>query len=94
MINWRNTYLTPKFFIVDARILALILPTLVHFRWYTVVPTIIITIVLYFIEKRLEMDVASALRLIRSTLVGRLRPANTNSKRGRIDYESKWNSRQ
>ena len=88
MANWRDTYRPARFFLVDARILFLVLPMLLHLRWYTVAPTIGAVAFLYYFEKRRDMDVPSSLRMLRSWLCGPLRPARARAKiRRPVDYD-------
>jgi hypothetical protein len=73
---------------LDGRILFIMLPTLLWPRIYTLVPLVIVAGTLFYVERRLEMDVASALRAARSSLAGSLRPARPSPKqRRRVDYD-------
>ena len=88
MPQWRESYKPARLLIMDARVTALVLLAMLHVRWYTVGPLVLICAVLWFIEKRLEMDVPSALRAIRSWMAGAQRPARPEQKRrGRVDYD-------
>jgi intracellular multiplication protein IcmT len=88
MPAWRDSYKPARFFVLDARIILILLPTLIHIRLYTVIPTILIGIVLWYVEKRLEMDISSAARGLRSFLVGEKRPAFSLMKtRYMVDYD-------
>jgi hypothetical protein len=88
MPNWRDTYKPARFFMVDARIAPALLITLVWVRWYTVIPTIILIGLVWYAEKRLDMDVASALRSVRSWFAGSDRPARSVLKqRSVVDYD-------
>lgn len=88
MPEWRDSYKPARFFVLDARILFLAVPTLIHIRFYTVIPTIIVGGVLWFVEKRLEMDIASAIRGVRSMIVGTKRPGVSLMKiRYMVDYD-------
>ena len=73
MANWRDTYRPARFFVIDGRILFLIIPMLIHVRWYTVGPTVVVAAVLFYFEKRRDMDVPSAVRMARSWLAGPIR---------------------
>lgn len=89
--NWRDTYRPARFVKIDARISFLILPTMLYFRWYTVVPTLLAAVILYWLEKRLNMDVPSALRAIRSYIAGPYRIARPGWKALKfVDFERRW----
>lgn len=88
MANWRDTYRPARFVVLDGRIALVLLPTLMHFRWYTVALTAAVAAFLYYFERRREMDVASSLRWIRSKLCGRIRyPRAMHKIRRPIDYD-------
>jgi hypothetical protein len=88
MPAWRDTYKPARLFIIDARLLFILLPTLLWVRYYTVLPLLAVIILLFYVERRLEMSIPSALRLVRSTLAGPIRPARSASKlRQLIDYD-------
>lgn len=84
----RNTYENPKLWILDARLLLFVLACLLHFRWYTVVPTIIVAVLLWYFEVRRSMNVSSSMRMVRSWLAGPHRPARSLSRRMlMVDYQ-------
>jgi len=86
-IGWRDTFRPARFFMIDARVLFIILPTILHFRWYTIMATVLVAGVLYFFEKRQEMQVPGALRMLRWWFIGHDRPARPRLKRRwMIDY--------
>jgi hypothetical protein len=88
MPAWRDSYKPARFIMLDARILFLLVPTLLWIRWYTVIPLFIVALVLFYIERRLEISVPSALRMVRSTFAGRQRPGRSVSKLRRlIDFD-------
>ena len=85
---WRECSKPARFFMVDARIAPALLITLVWVRWYTVIPTILLVLLVWYAEKRLDMDVASALRAVRSWFAGPDRPARSVLKqRSVVDYD-------
>lgn len=75
MANWRDTYRRPKFWIIDARIALLILPTLFHLRWWTITLVLSVAAILYIAEIRLGLSPEGALRAFRRILAGPIRPA-------------------
>lgn len=86
-LNWRDTYRPARFFILDARLLFVLIPTLLHLRWYTIALTLVLAGLLYFFEKRQEMQIAGAIRMVRWWMTGESRPAAPRFKRRRmIDY--------
>jgi intracellular multiplication protein IcmT len=87
MYSWRDTYKTPKFFFMDARISFFILATLLHISFWTFGTTLVIACFLYYFEKRRNMGLESSLRMIRAKMAGFIRPATIYSKnRYPIDY--------
>jgi hypothetical protein len=73
---------------LDARITFMILPTLLFIRWYTVLPTVVLSVILWWVEKRLEMDISSALRAVRCFFAGSRRPTRAAPKRRHpVDYD-------
>jgi hypothetical protein len=87
-INWRDTYRPSRFFIVDGRISLLVLPMIIHVKWWTVAPTVLVAVTLWYFEKRRDMDVAAAYRMVRTWLCGAHRPAKAPAKRRfRVDYD-------
>lgn len=88
MAHWNHSYKPARFFTLDARIMVLIVPTLLHFRYYTVLPVLAVAAILYYVERRMEMSVSSAGRAVRSFLAGRIRPGRVQSKqRQPIDFD-------
>ena len=88
MPAWRESYKPARFIVLDARILFILIPTLLWIRWYTVIPLVVVAITLFIVERRLEMSVPSALRLVRSSVAGRIRHGRSLSKLRRpIDYD-------
>lgn len=91
MANWRDTYRPARFGPFNAWIAPMILLSLFPLfwpRWLSIGATIAMAVFLYYFEKRRNMDVASAIRLIRSWVAGPERPARSHPKqRMKIDYE-------
>ena len=88
----RNTYENPKVFIIDARILFMVLVCGLFPRWYTIVPTFIVIIVLWYFEVRKGMTVNASFRYVRSWCAGPLRPARSPSRRMKmVDYQRRGN---
>jgi hypothetical protein len=88
MPAWRDSYKPARFFMLDARITFAILPTLIHIRWYTLLPTAIIGATLWYVETYLEMDMPSAIRAVRSFIAGPIRPnSNLMKLRKPVDYD-------
>ncbi len=85
----RNTYETPKMFgLIDARILVLILVCILHLRWYTVGPTLLVAALLWYFEVRRAMGLMSAIRMVRQWLAGPIRHARGHERRGRmVDFQ-------
>lgn len=87
MYAWRNTYKTPKFFFVDARISFFVLLALLHVALWTFLIVSAVAAFLYYFEKRRGMGLASAIRMIRSYISGPQRPAGRfGNNRFLIDY--------
>lgn len=88
MPAWRDSFKPARVAVLDARLLFILLPTLLWIRWYTVIPLIVVALVLYYVERRLEMSVPSALRAVRSLIAGRIRPARSADKlRRAVDFD-------
>jgi len=84
--GWRDSYRPARLFVIDARIVLLILPTVVHLRWYTILPTLAVAAVLYYFEKRREMLVPGAVRMVRWWMAGDDRPPGPpHKRRGTLD---------
>lgn len=88
MPAWRDSFKPARLTVLDARLLFVLIPTLLWIRWYTVIPLIIAAAILYLVERRMEMSVPSALRALRSILAGRIRKARPSTKvRHLVDYD-------
>ena len=72
--HWRDTMRPVRFFKFDARAAIPFFVLLVYFRIVTVVLTIVITLIFWFLEKR-GLTFSSALRSLRTWLIGDRRPA-------------------
>lgn len=87
MAHWRDTYKPARFFFMDAKAGVPVLATLLHFRLYTVVPTVAWIVLFWFLERR-GLSFNSAFRAFRAWIIGDERPAKNAFKiRSRIDYE-------
>lgn len=75
MGNWRDSYRTPRFFALDARVLYVVLPALFHVRWWTATAALAAIAFLWWIERRYGMSFESGLRMLRRGLIGPVRPA-------------------
>ncbi len=84
--HWRNNMRTVRFFALDARASICFMVLLVYARTSTLVLTVIITTVFYFLEKK-GMTFPAALRSLRLWFTGPNRPgwAGVHKKR-LIDY--------
>lgn len=88
-IHWRNTQKPVRFFFLDARAFTGVFLFLVHARTWVLILAISSLLFFWFLERR-GLSLESAIRAIRSWLVGRRRPAMR--RRGRrlyIDYHGK-----
>lgn len=86
-IVWRNSYLKPRFFIIDGRFSVLLLAALLHVSWFTVEAAAGTAIVLGVVELWFGVTPEIALRKARSTIAGTVRPATRHVKnRLAIDY--------
>ena len=84
--HWRNSMKPLKFFALDARAAAPFLVLLLHFRLWTLYLCIVITLIFHIVE-RMGFTVPSALRALRSWLVGDKRPAWMSTRKNKlIDY--------
>ena len=84
--HWRNTMRTVRFFNLDARAALPFLVLLVYARPITLALTLIITMIFHFLEKR-GLSVPSALRALRTWMLGPSRPAwYTYARRRMRDY--------
>lgn len=73
-IQWRDTGLRPRFFIVDAYILPPILALMFHPSAVTVAILFLTATFFYLIERK-GYDLPVTLRSIRSLVIGKSRPA-------------------
>lgn len=84
--HWRNTQKPARFFFVDARAFISVAVWLFHARMWTFSLCIIVMIVFWLVE-RAGLTFDSALRALRSWLLGANRPANRRKARRRwIDF--------
>ena len=72
--HWRNTMRPVRFFTLDARAALPFCVLLVYFRVVTLVLTVLITMIFWFLEKR-GLTFAAAMRALRVWGVGDWRPA-------------------
>ncbi len=84
--HWRNSMRPARFFNLDARAVFPFLILLVHMRTYTLVLTILFTLIFIYLERRgLTFD--ASLRAFRLWIVGNKRPAwLSRSHRRMVDY--------
>lgn len=71
--HWRNTMKPARFFRLDARAGACWVLVLVHFRKWTILAALIISVVFVLLERR-GLTFASAMRSLRVWLIGQYRP--------------------
>ncbi len=84
--HWRNSMKPVRFFSMDARAAIPFLFLLVYARLVTLIFAIVSTIVFMMLEKR-GLTLPSALRALRSWLLGPKRPAWISMRRRRLkDY--------
>ena len=87
MAHWRDTYRTPRLFMIDARAAIPLLASALHVAWWTILPSVL-TLALFFWLERIGLDLPSALRALRSTFAGNQRPAVMKTKlHQRVDYD-------
>ena len=67
--HWRDSALTPRFFMVDARAAFAVVLLLLHPHWYTLVIAILVVAGLAFLNY-LGLSIAVALRVVRGWLSG------------------------
>jgi intracellular multiplication protein IcmT len=85
--TWYQTYKPARFFMMDSKAGIPLILVLLHFRTYTVIPAVFWVILFWVLDRR-GMSVTSAVRALRSWIIGDLRPARSVFKiRARIDYE-------
>ncbi len=84
--HWRNSMKPIKFFALDARAAASFFLVVLHMRLWTLYLCIVITTGFSIVERN-GYTVPSALRAIRSWVVGRKRPAWMYTRKNKlIDY--------
>jgi len=85
-VHWRNTQKPARFFFVDARAVSSVLLFLVHARTWTFVLVVVVMIVFWLLERGgLTFD--SALRALRSWVLGSNRPGSPRRARRRwVDF--------
>jgi len=87
MASWRDTYKPARFFMLDARLAYVLLPALLHIRWWTLAALVIVAGVMFHVERRRGLHLEAAFRFLRRSLAGPLRPArNPVRRRGLADY--------
>lgn len=87
MASWRDTYKPPRLFMIDARIAYVILPALLHVRWWTISLVLVISAILLYVERRRGLHIAAAGRTARWWLAGDERPARNPARQRRTaDY--------
>ena len=74
-LHWRNTQKSPRFFMLDARAVGALLLCMMYIRLWTIVLAVL-SMSTFYIFERMGLSFASALRAMRSYLLGRNRPAN------------------
>ena len=88
---WRDTYRYPKFFMIDARIFFLILPSLLYIRPITMIIMGTCVAIMFYFERWRDMDVYSSLRMVRAWFAGSRRPGIRYLKRRqRVDYQRRY----
>ena len=84
--HWRNTMKTIKFFAIDARAAATFMLVLMHARLWTLYLFVVVCASFTIIE-RFGLTLPSALRALRSWIVGNRRPALMHTRKNKlIDY--------
>lgn len=73
-LHWRNTQKPARFFALDARAFAAIFLFLVHARLWTFVLALVVMLIFWIFERR-GLTFESALRAMRSWILGSRRPA-------------------
>ena len=87
MAHWRETSKPARFWKVDARAGIFLIFTLIHFRVWTVVMTLSIMFLFWFLEVR-GMSLVAAFRALRAWVIGDHRPALGRFKmRAKIDFQ-------
>lgn len=72
--HWRNNMRTVRFFALDARASLAFMVLLVYARTSTIILTLIVTMIFYWLEKK-GMTFPAAMRSLRMWFVGTDRPA-------------------
>ena len=67
--HWRDSSLTPKFFMIDARVCIPLLLVLMHVRVWTIVLSLIV-FVFFALLGRWGVSLPVFLRLVRTTIAG------------------------
>lgn len=76
---WRNTGILPRFFFFDARSFIMILPFLFHMSKLTFIFSCI-SIFFFALIERLGISPDIALRMVRTKIIGPIRPSATDTK--------------
>jgi intracellular multiplication protein IcmT len=85
--HWRNSYKPVKFFFMDVRVGVVVVLTLLHVAWWTILLDLVVIGVGYYIE-RIGLGFPSACRAVRAWFAGSYRPALPYWKiRRKVDYE-------
>jgi|AntRauTorcE11897_2_1112592.scaffolds.fasta_scaffold00112_24 intracellular multiplication protein IcmT len=71
--HWRNTMKPARFFRLDARAGALWVLVLIHFRKWTILMAFVVSVIFILLERR-GLTFESALRSLRTWIIGRYRP--------------------
>lgn len=84
---WRNSYLRPRMLGLDGRIFGMLLLTALHLRLWTLEITLVIALLLGFVEIWKKVTIEDALRGVRAALAGSRRPGRLEDlKRRSVDY--------
>ena len=79
-LHWRNTQKPARFFSFDARAFLAIFLFMVHMRLWTLAIVVSAMLVFWVMERR-GLTFESSLRLFRTWILGRRRPATLNGRR-------------
>ncbi len=86
MSHWRNSMKPTRFFFMDARAALFFLVLMMHFRLWTFLAVLTITVIFWMAE-RFGLTYGAALRAVRLYIIGPNRPSLIwTSKRRMIDY--------
>ena len=83
--HWRDSMRMARFFGFDARVAFLVPVWLLYLRWSTIILTIIVCYTFKFFESK-GLTFPSALRALRSWLIGQDRPGEVGARHKFIDY--------